>query len=171
MMPASIFKTGDGKFVAVACATRDQFKAFCGRHGNRSSSEDKRFSSTLERLKPENAKALTDIATEWVKSKKCEEIVSLAKEKGFPAAEVADDYQIAYDAWRRERGSVMLFKDEMYGELVMAGPSAQLSGTPSRTKWLARPLGYHNRVVLKKFLNMSEKIRFGPDEEKSHRNL
>ena len=45
----------------------------------------------------------------------------------------------------------------MYGELVIAGPSAQLSGTPSRTKWLARPLGYHNRVVLKKFLGLSEK--------------
>jgi hypothetical protein len=32
-----------------------------------------------------------------------------------------------------------------------------MSGTPSRTKWLARPLGYHNRIVLKKFLGMSDK--------------
>ena len=38
----------------------------------------------------------------------------------------------------------------------MAGPSAQLSKTPARTKWLARPVGYHNRLVLKKFLGMSE---------------
>ncbi|HOU05493.1 MAG TPA: hypothetical protein PLT97_09155, partial [Smithellaceae bacterium] len=67
-----------------------------------------------------------------------------------------DDYMICHDKWRRARGSVVLFKDDMYGELVIAGPSAQLSGTPSRTKWLARPLGYHNRIVLKKFLGMSE---------------
>ena len=51
---------------------------------------------------------------------------------------------------------MILFKDDIYGELAIAGPSAQLSKTPSRTKWLARPLGYHNRVVLKKFLNLSE---------------
>jgi hypothetical protein len=44
----------------------------------------------------------------------------------------------------------------MYGELMIAGPSAQLSATPSRVKWLARPLGYHNRLVLKKFLGLSD---------------
>jgi hypothetical protein len=69
---------------------------------------------------------------------------------------VADDFTICNDDWRRKRGSVVLFKDDMYGELVIAGPSAQLSGTPSRTKWLARPLGYHNRIVLKKFLGLSD---------------
>ena len=69
---------------------------------------------------------------------------------------MADDYRIANDEWRRNRGSVVLFKDDVYGNLVIAGPSAQLSGTPSRTKWLARPLGYHNRIVLKKFLGLSE---------------
>jgi len=63
---------------------------------------------------------------------------------------------ICNDDWRRKRGSVVLFKDDMYGELMIAGPSAQLSGTPSRIKWLARPLGYHNRLVLKKFLGMSD---------------
>ncbi len=44
----------------------------------------------------------------------------------------------------------------MYGELAMTGPSARLSKTPARIKWLARPLGYHNRLVLKKFLGLSE---------------
>jgi crotonobetainyl-CoA:carnitine CoA-transferase CaiB-like acyl-CoA transferase len=67
-----------------------------------------------------------------------------------------DDYQISQDPWRRQRGSVILFNDQMYGDLLIAGPSAQLSKTPARTKWLARPVGYHNRLVLKKFLGMSE---------------
>ncbi|MGB4220740.1 MAG: CoA transferase, partial [Smithellaceae bacterium] len=111
---------------------------------------------TLERLKQENAKALTAITADWVRTKAGEEIIRLADEAGFPAAVVADDFTIANDEWRRKRGSVVLFKDDVYGDLVIAGPSAQLSGTPSRTKWLARPLGYHNRVVLKKFLGLSE---------------
>lgn len=156
MMPASILKTGDNKFVAIACATKEQFKIFTEAIGKPDLFEDKRFNNTLERLKPENAKALTDIVTDWVKTQRCEDILNLAETAGFPAAEVVDDYQIAFEEWRRERGSVVLFKDDIYGELVIAGPSAQLSRTPSRTKWLARPLGYHNMIVLKKFLNLTD---------------
>jgi hypothetical protein len=67
-----------------------------------------------------------------------------------------DDKMVCEDPRRRERGSVILFNDDMYGELAMAGPSAMLSKTPARTKWIARPLGYHNRYVLMKFLGLSE---------------
>ena len=59
--------------------------------------------------------------------------------RGSRQQKYMDDYQICHDPWRRQRGSVILFNDEMYKELVMAGPSAQLSKTPARTKWLARP--------------------------------
>lgn len=156
MMPASIFKTADGKFLALACATGEQFKNFTAAIGKPELAYDPRFSQTLERLKPQNADALTAIAADWIKSQTCEDIVRLADQKEFPAAEVADDYTIANDQWRRDRGSVVLFKDDVYGNLLIAGPSAQLSRTPSRTKWLARPLGYHNRLVLKKILGLSE---------------
>jgi crotonobetainyl-CoA:carnitine CoA-transferase CaiB-like acyl-CoA transferase len=156
MMPASIFKTADGKFLALACATGEQFSNFTAAIGKPELAGDPRFSQTLERLKPQNADALTAIAADWIKSQTCEDIVRLADQKEFPAAEVADDYTIANDQWRRDRGSVVLFKDDVYGNLLIAGPSAQLSRTPSRTKWLARPLGYHNRLVLKKFLGLSE---------------
>ncbi len=156
MMPASIFKTADEKFVGLACATTDQFKSFAAAAGLPELALDARFNETLERLKPENAKALTRIVADWIAAKSAADIVKLADENGFPAAEVADDFTIANDEWRRKRGSVVLFKDDVYGNLMIAGPSAQLSGTPSRTKWLARPLGYHNRIVLKKFLGLSE---------------
>lgn len=156
MVPSAIYKTADEKFVGLACATSDQFKNFAEAIGKPELASDARYAQTLERLKPENAKALTKIATDWVASKSSADIVKLADESGFPAAEVADDFTIANDEWRRKRGSVVLFKDDVYGNLVIAGPSAQLSLTPSRTKWLARPLGYHNRIVLKKFLGLSE---------------
>ncbi|HQK99768.1 MAG TPA: CoA transferase [Smithellaceae bacterium] len=156
MMPASIFKTADEQFIALACATSEQFAHFTTAIGKPELASDPRFSQTLDRLKPENAAALTSIVTDWVKSQSCDDILALAETNQFPAASVADDYSIAFEKWRRDRGSVVLFRDDMYGDLVIAGPSAQLSGTPSRTKWLARPLGYHNRVVLKKFLGLSE---------------
>ena len=48
------------------------------------------------------------------------------------------------------------YNDEMYKKLPIQGPIATLSKTPGRTKWLTRPLGYHNRYVLKKILGLSE---------------
>jgi crotonobetainyl-CoA:carnitine CoA-transferase CaiB-like acyl-CoA transferase len=157
MIPASIMKTSDGKFIALACATDEQFKALLNSMGKSELFNDGRFSKALERQKPENAKALTEIVVNWVGTKTCDEIIEQAKTNAFPAAEVADDYAICNDKWRRERGSVILFNDDMYGNLVVPTASAMLSGTPSKIKWLSRPLGYHNRVVLKKFLGLSEK--------------
>jgi crotonobetainyl-CoA:carnitine CoA-transferase CaiB-like acyl-CoA transferase len=161
MVPASILKTGDAKFLALACVTQDQFKGLLKAMNREDLLTDARFTTNLERLKPENARVLTKIVTDWVKTKTGDEIIDAANSNSFPAAEVVDDLMICNDDWRRKRGSVVLFKDDMYGELMIAGPSAQLSGTPSRTKWLARPLGYHNRLVLKKFLGMSdEEIKY-----------
>jgi len=68
-----------------------------------------------------------------------------------------DDLQLANNAWRRERGSVVEFDDEMYKKLVMAGSAAMMSKTPGRIKWLTRPLGYHNRYIFKTLLGLSEK--------------
>ena len=156
MVPASIFKTKDDKFVALACATEQQFAGLCRAMNREDLLKEKVYTDTLERLKPANAASLTQTTKEWIKCLGAEELIRLAKEGGFPAAEVLDDYQIYLDPWRRQRGSVILFNDDMYKDLVMSGPSAQLSRTPARTKWLARPIGYHNRVVLKKFVGLSE---------------
>jgi len=156
MVPAAIFKSQEGQFLALACATREQFQGLTKAMEREDLLSDQRFKSNWERLKPENAQILNGIVTDWVKSKTLDEIIGLAITHTFPAAAVEDDYTICNDSWRRARGSVILFQDTMYGELMIAGPSAQLSSTPSRTKWLARPLGYHNRLVLKKFLGLSE---------------
>ena len=156
MIAASIFKTRDKKFLALACATERQFEGLCSAMGKEDLLKDRRFTDYLEGLKEENAEALRKVAADWVKSQDSGVIIKLANSKGFAAAEVVDDKMICYDSWRRERGSVILFNDEMYGEIALAGPSARLSKTPGRTKWLARPVGYHNRLVLKKFLGMSE---------------
>jgi crotonobetainyl-CoA:carnitine CoA-transferase CaiB-like acyl-CoA transferase len=156
MVPASIFKTKDEKFVALACATEQQFAGLCRAMNREDLLKEKIYTDTLERLKPANAATLTQTTKEWIQCLRAEELIRLAKDGGFPAAEVLDDYQIYLDPWRRQRGSVILFNDDMYKELVMSGPSAQLSRTPARTKWLARPIGYHNRLVLKKFVGLSE---------------
>jgi len=156
MMAASIFKTRDGRFVALACATLDHFQGLCRAMGKEALFKDSRYTDYVEALKEENADALRKIVADWVRTQDMAAIIALANTSGFAAAPVMDDKMICHDTWRRERGSVMLFNDEMYGEFALAGPSARLSKTPARTKWLARPLGYHNRLVLKKLIGLSE---------------
>ena len=51
MVPASIFKTADQKFLALACATAHQFKGLLHAMGREELFDDKRFQNTLERLK------------------------------------------------------------------------------------------------------------------------
>ncbi len=80
----------------------------------------------------------------------------MGRQHRLAVAPVMDDVDISRDPWRRERGSVMEFDDPMYRKLVLAGPIAMLSRTPGRTKWLTRPLGYHNRYVLKTLLGLKE---------------
>lgn len=166
MVAASIFKSRDGKFLGLACATEKQFTALCGAMGKEDLLQDKRFNDYFEALKEENAEALRAIVGDWIKTKDCDEIVTLANDKGFAAAEVANDDMICNDEWRRERGSVVLFNDEMYGEIALAGTLTRLSKTPGRTKWLARPLGYHNRLVLMKFLGLKEEEMAALEEKK-----
>ncbi|MBN1381551.1 MAG: CoA transferase [Deltaproteobacteria bacterium] len=156
MVPAAIMKAKDDKFLALACTTEDQFQSLLAVMDRKDLLADPRFTSNESRLIPEHAKELNQIVSNWVKTKNCDEIIDMAVTQSIPAAEVMDDYTLCHDEWRHQRGSVILFNDDMYGELAIAGPSAQLSATPSRTKWLARPLGYHNQIVLKKFLNLSD---------------
>lgn len=154
MAPSGIFKSSEGKFVAIAAATDEQYKGLC--EAMERPDLVNKYKDTFERLKAENAKELYDITAKWVGCSTIDNLVELAKEHHFAIAQVEDDYEITYDEWRQERGSVIVFTDEMYGKLMLPGPSAMLSKTPGRIKWLARPLGYHNRYVLKTMLGYSD---------------
>jgi CoA:oxalate CoA-transferase len=156
MAPSGIFKTKDGKFIALAIATDKQFQALVKAMGQESLGSDERFKNALSRLKMEHAKILDKAVETWVQGVDAAELIQIGRKHRFAVADVMDDVQISEDEWRRERGSVFEFDDTMYKKLLVEGPIAMLSKTPGRTKWLTRPLGYHNRYVLKKILGLKE---------------
>ena len=86
------------------------------------------------RLKPENARRLHDVVKDWVRSQDEKELLEVGRKFAFPLSPVMDDLQICHDPWRRERGSVVLYDDEMYKKLVLSGPMAMLSKTPSENQ-------------------------------------
>jgi crotonobetainyl-CoA:carnitine CoA-transferase CaiB-like acyl-CoA transferase len=156
MAPSGIFKTKDGSFVAMAIATQEQFVALVEAMGAVELAGDARFRETAERLKRENASIINETLAAWVHTQNAEDIITLAKAKGFAAAPVMDDEKMIRDEWREERGSVVEFEDDMYGKGRWAGPAVSLSKSPGRLKQLTRPIGYHNRYVFKEVLGLSE---------------
>jgi crotonobetainyl-CoA:carnitine CoA-transferase CaiB-like acyl-CoA transferase len=156
MAPSGIYRTADGRFLALAIGTDSQFRGFCRAAGREELISKAGCRSALERAVPEVAETLSGVAAEYVGALNEAEIIEAAAENGFPAAPVMDDMGIYSDEWRRRRGNVIEFQDTMYGRFVMQTPSTKLSLTPSRVKWLTRPLGYHNRYVFKKILGLSE---------------
>jgi crotonobetainyl-CoA:carnitine CoA-transferase CaiB-like acyl-CoA transferase len=154
MAPSGIFKSNEGKFVAIAAATDEQYKGICEAMGRPDLVT--KYKDTFDRLKEENAKELYEITAKWAGCETIDGLMEAAKKHHFAVAAVEDDYEITYDKWREERGSVIEFHDDMYGKLRIPGPSAMLSKTPGRIKWLARPLGYHNRYILKTILGYSD---------------
>jgi len=157
MAPSNIFKTADGRFVAIAIATDEQFSGLTKAMGEPELSRDSKFRDTLERLKPENAAEINKIVERWVRNKTEDVVLELAETYAFPAGKVMDDLRIVKDEWRRERGSIVDIDDEMYGKETAGLSAAMLEKNPARIKWLAKPLGYHNNYVLKKLLGLSGK--------------
>ncbi len=156
MAPSGIFKTRDAKFVAIAIATDEQFLALLGAMERMDLAEDRRFKETFERLKPQNAGEIHKILEGWVKERAEQEVIALAQQKGFPAAPVMDDWRMVNDEWRRERGSVVEFEDEMYGKGTWPGSPAALHKTPARLKSMTRPVGYHNHYIFQELLGLSK---------------
>ena len=156
MAPSGIYKTGEGAFIALAVASDDQFAGLCHAMGRDELIEDPRFAGALDRLKRENAAVISEETAKWVAGQRMDDIMALAETHRFPAAPVRDDLEISEEEWRQERGNVIVYDDEMYGKLKLESSTVRLSETPSRIKWLTRPLGYHNRYIFKTLLGLSE---------------
>ncbi|MEM1545769.1 MAG: CaiB/BaiF CoA-transferase family protein [Candidatus Methanomethylicia archaeon] len=152
---SGIFNTSDGRFVAIAIMDEEQLSAI-----------SKAMNTELTNLykgklrSKECINELNDLIFQWVSSKTLDEILNYAKTYGFPASPVLTDVEIYKDPWRWERGSILEFNDRIYGKIHIPGSAVHLSATPAKIKWLARPVGYHNRLILKKWLGYTdEEIR------------
>ena len=148
---SGIFSTSDGRFVAIAIMDEEQLSSL-----SKAINVDlvSRYKGRL-RTK-ECMSELNDLISKWASSKTLDEIMDYAKAYGFPAAPVLTDLDVYKDPWRWERGSNMEFDDRMYGKVHIVNLPIHLSATPPKVKWLGRPVGYHNRLILKRWLGYTD---------------
>jgi len=119
---------------------------------------DARFATAEARRRPAHADALDALIQTWCRTRSRADVEAAARHHGFAAAPVMSARDQYEDPHFRARGSVEELDDQVYGRVVDYGPAPQLSATPARHKWAGRPVGWHNRHVLKGLLGL-------PDEE------
>ena len=84
------------------------------------------------------------------------EVEKEAASWGFSASVVMDAGH-HYDSSRlRERRAIWSLDDPLYGVVVDYGPVPKMEKTPSRMKWFSRPVGFHNELVLKGVLGLTD---------------
>lgn len=71
-------------------------------------------------------------------------------------APVCSPLETMNDANWAERGILTPVKDPVFGEVVVAQAQHKMTGTPIRTKWVCRPVGYDNGHIYLKYFG------FGP---------
>ncbi len=85
-----------------------------------------------------------------------EEVEEEAASRGFSASVVMDAGHQYNSRRLRERRAIWHLDDPLYGEVVDYGPVPKMEKTPSRMKWFPRPVGFHNELVLKGVLGLTD---------------
>ncbi len=94
-----------------------------------------------------------------------EEVEKEAASRGFSAS-VVTDAEHQYNSRRlRERRAIWSLDDSLYGDVVDYGPVPKMEKTPPRMKWFPRPVGFHNELVFKSILGLTDE-EIGVLEEK-----
>lgn len=156
---SDVFRCRDG-FVAISAPTDEEFLGLLKAMGREELARDPRFSTLKARQQEENARYLLSIVAEWASGLTRQEIDRLGAEYGFASAPVLSAEDHFASEHFRNRKSVWVFDDSLYGDLVEYGPAPKLSETPGRFKWPARPVGFHNRYVFRSLLGLTtEELR------------
>lgn len=155
VVPASDFVTADGRRLAIHAGTQSIFARLMGVMSRPQLIEDPRFSTHDARVA--NQGELYDIIAEWAGSRQSDALVEMLGAEGIPCAPVMSIADIAADPHYLDRGTVMPWKDEEYGELLMVSPIPKMSATPGAVRTAGPPLGAHNAEVYASLLGLSQR--------------
>ena len=146
---------GDHKWVTIAVATDDEWRALCGAVAD-PRLEDERFSDGYGRW--HHQEELDQIIGEWTASRSPQEITQTLQAAGVAALPVHDGRSLVEDPQVRQRGLMQQVEHPLTSRRLVAGPPWRFSRTPASIRRPAPLLGEHNRYVLNELLGL-------PDEE------
>ncbi|RYF59620.1 MAG: CoA transferase [Comamonadaceae bacterium] len=144
--PSNLFRSRDGKWVAIA-ANQDQiFRRLCQAMGQPELADDPRFDNHVGRA--ENQTELEQLVADWAvkhDAADLDEILASAEVAAGPVYSVAD---IVEDPHFRARESLVVHHDRDIGDFLSPGVVPRLDRTPGSVRWTGPwELGAHNAEI------------------------
>ena len=143
---------GERKWVAIAVASDEEWRALCRVVGDGRLAEDPRFADAAGRHRYQEE--LDRLLGEWTRSRTPAEVTEALQREGVAATPVVDGPSVAHDPHLRERGMLQEVDHSALGKRMVLGAPWKMSKVP----WEVRRsplLGEHNQYVLRELLGMS----------------
>jgi crotonobetainyl-CoA:carnitine CoA-transferase CaiB-like acyl-CoA transferase len=154
--PADTFRCADDTFVALAAPAPEEFAGLCTAMGKPELAQDDRFRDHVIRLKEENAVEILRIIAAWVRTHTADAIEALAEKHGFAATHLYTAKDLVENEHLRARDFWTEIDDPLYGRYHNYEFPVKMSGTPPKTKWSVRPVGFDNEYIMKGILGKSD---------------
>jgi len=152
-VPVGIYRTGDGKWVAMTCSTDRVFVRLAEAMGRPELAQDPRFDSNPHRI--QNQDECDAIVTEWIGARSAQEVYRILDEAGVPVGPVNSMADIMVDPQFKAREDIVTVQHPIIGEVPVPNVVPKFSRTPGRVRSAAPLLGEHNEEVYCGLLGMS----------------
>ena len=155
---------GEDRWVVIAVASDEQWKAFCGAIGNPAWATERQFSDALSRFRYQDE--LDERIEEWTIEQDPYDVMSILQGAGVAAGPVAKQSDMFSDPHLEERGFFEEIDHREAGTQRVPGIGFRFSRTPLTYRMPAMCLGEHNDYVYGELLGMSREEIAQLEEEK-----
>lgn len=154
MAPHNCYRCrGDGKWVSIAVATDDEWKAFSDAIGNLEWTADDRFSDIHGRWK--NQEELDRLVEGWTINLTHYEVTEILQRARVAAAPALTKNDLFDDAQFKARNMALEIDNSAIGKQVVIAHPWRLSKTPTKITRPGPLIGEHNQYIFGELLGMS----------------
>ena len=153
MAPHNCYRCkGEDKWVSIAVATDEEWRALCEATGHPEWARDERFADAYSRKKNEDL--LDAVIGEWTANHAHLEVTEILQRAGVAAMPSFSNEEIFNDPHFKERGLAVEVEHPAMGKQVVLGPPWRLSETPAEVTRSSPLIGEHNEYIFGELLGM-----------------
>ena len=157
MAPHDCYPVANGRWVAIAVRTEQEWLDLCSASGNEQWATDARFRDLAARQA--HLEPLNELIADWTRARSSEEVVSALQARGVAATPVLRIDDEADDSYFYDRGAFVEAVHPLLGSMLAPGRAARLAGEWPELR-PAPMLGEHNDYVFGEILGVP------PDERR-----
>jgi benzylsuccinate CoA-transferase BbsF subunit len=155
MVPHNVYPcAGEDKWVAIAVANDEEWRALCRAMGEPAWTTDPRFADVLGRHR--HQEELDQRLAEWTRQHTPYDIMHRLQAAGVAAGPVMNIYDLLEDPHLSKRGFLVEIEHPDLGPRTVAGLPVHFSAMPQLDYFRAPILGEHNDYVFGELLGLSQ---------------